>query len=69
LADARIKGGPSQYPESLLRSPFSGSPGFADADILRPNVPTFDETWFRLAARLFAGFLPLMPNAEMNRVS
>ena len=26
--DARIKGGPSQYPERLLRSPFSGSPGF-----------------------------------------
>jgi hypothetical protein len=25
--DARIKGGPSQYPERLLRSPFSGSPG------------------------------------------
>ena len=24
---ARIKGGPSQYPERLLRSPFSGSPG------------------------------------------
>jgi hypothetical protein len=24
----RIKGGPSQYPERLLRSPFSGSPGF-----------------------------------------
>ena len=23
----RIKGGPSQYPERLLRSPFSGSPG------------------------------------------
>jgi hypothetical protein len=42
---------------------------FADADMLRPNVPTFDETWFRLAARLFAGFLPLMPNAVMNRVS
>jgi hypothetical protein len=32
----------------------------ADADFLRPNVPTFDETWFRLAARFFAGFLPLM---------
>jgi hypothetical protein len=27
--DARIKGGPSQYPERLLRSPFSGSPGLA----------------------------------------
>jgi hypothetical protein len=26
-SDARIKGGPSQYPERLLRSPFSGSPG------------------------------------------
>ena len=25
---ARIKGGPSQYPERLLRSPFSGSPGY-----------------------------------------
>jgi len=25
---ARIKGGPSQYPERLLRSPFSKSPGF-----------------------------------------
>jgi hypothetical protein len=24
--DTRIKGGPSQYPERLLRSPFSGSP-------------------------------------------
>jgi hypothetical protein len=29
--DARIKEGPSQYPERLLRSPFSGSPGFSDA--------------------------------------
>jgi hypothetical protein len=26
--DARIKVCPSQYPERLLRSPFSGSPGF-----------------------------------------
>ena len=26
----RIKGGPSQYPERLLRSPFSGSPGYHD---------------------------------------
>jgi hypothetical protein len=26
----RIKGGPSQYPERLLRSPFSGSPGYLE---------------------------------------
>jgi hypothetical protein len=30
----------------------------ADADFLRPNVPTFDETWFRLAARFLQDSFP-----------
>ena len=33
--DARIKRGPSQYPERLLRSPFSGSPGLSIILLIR----------------------------------
>jgi hypothetical protein len=38
--DGRIKGGPSQYPERLLRSPFSGSPGFVMTNFLTSRART-----------------------------
>jgi hypothetical protein len=38
LEDARIKGGPSQYPERLLRSPFSGSPGFYSKKVAENQI-------------------------------
>ena len=42
--DARIKGGPSQYPERLLRSPFSGSPGFGEPRSKREAL-AFTQIW------------------------